>query len=204
MILHGSHPVTKLLIGTEHRRLLHAGPTLLAASLSRRLHIVGSRRVVRALTRGCVVCRHMSTRPKPQMMGQLPAERLTLGLVFENVGVDYAGPVILKQGSVRNPTLVKAYICVFVSLSIRAVHLEDLTTEAFLTALRRFISRRGKSSIICSDNGTNFVGASRELRDLFDFLHNHETQSTVVTFCSSEHILWKFIPEYSPHFGKLL
>ena len=204
VILHGNHPVTKLLIGTEHRHLLHAGPTLLAASLSRRLHIVGSRRVVRTLTRGCVVCRRMSTRPKPQMMGQLPAERLTPGLVFENVGVDYAGPVILKQGSVRKPTLVKAYICVFVSLSIRAVHLElvsDLTTEAFLAALRRFISRRGKPSIICSDNGTNFVGASRELRDLFDFLHNRETQSTVVTFCSSEHILWKFIPEYSPHFS---
>ena len=50
------------------------------------------------------MCRRMSTRPKPQ----LPTECLTPGLVFENVGVDYAGPVILKQGSVRKPTLVKA------------------------------------------------------------------------------------------------
>ena len=59
--------------------------------------------------------------------------------------------------------LIKAYVCVFVSLSVKAVHLElvsDLTSEAFIATLRRFISRRGKPSLIWSDNGTNFVNAS--------------------------------------------
>ena len=151
IILHGNHPVTKLLISTEHLRLLHAGPTLIAASLSRRFHIVGSRRVLRSLTRGCVPCRRTSVKPKLQMLGQLPVERLTPGLVFEHVGVDYAGPVMIKRGSVRKPTLVKAYISVFVSLTVRAVHLElvsDLTTEAFVAALRRFIARCGKPSAV--------------------------------------------------------
>lgn len=85
------------------------------------------------------------------MLGQLPVERLTPGLVFEHVGVDYAGPVMIKRGSVRKPTLVKAYISVFVSLTVRAVHLElvsDLTTEAFVAALRRFIARCGKPSAV--------------------------------------------------------
>ena len=41
IILHGKHPVTKLIIQSEHLRLLHAGPKLLTASLSRRFHIVG-------------------------------------------------------------------------------------------------------------------------------------------------------------------
>ena len=40
-ILHGNHPVTKLIIHTEHLRLLHAGPTLLTSSLCRCLHIIG-------------------------------------------------------------------------------------------------------------------------------------------------------------------
>ena len=60
------------------------------------------------------------------------------GLVFENVSVDYAGPVYLKYGHVRNPTIIKAYICVLVSLSVKAVHLElvsDLITDAFIATL---------------------------------------------------------------------
>ena len=98
------------------------------------------------------------------MMGRLPIERVTPDLVFDNVGVDYAGPVHVKYGYTRKLTVVKAYICVFVSLSVKAVHLElvsDLTTDAFVSALRRFFARRGKPKLIWSDHGTNFVGAQR-------------------------------------------
>lgn len=79
----------------------------------------------------------------------------------------------IKYGHVCKPTIVKAYICVFVSLTVKAVHLElvtDLTSEAFLACLRRFIARRGIPSLVCSDNGTNFVGAARELKELYQFL----------------------------------
>ena len=64
------------------------------------------------------------------------------GPIFDKVGVDYAGTVL---GYVRKPTIVKAYICIFVSLTVKAVHLElvtDLTSDAFLACLRRFIARR--------------------------------------------------------------
>ena len=70
IILPGNHTVTKLLIRMEHLRLLHAGPTLVAASLHRMYHIIGSRRVIRSVTRECVICRRhfdqaqsSSTRP---------------------------------------------------------------------------------------------------------------------------------------------
>lgn len=56
-ILHGAHPVTSLIIHTEHLRLLHAGPTLLTSSLNHRFHVVGGRKIVRSITRGCVTCR---------------------------------------------------------------------------------------------------------------------------------------------------
>ena len=140
------------------------------------------------------------------MMGQLPMERVTPDLVFENVGVDYAGPVYVKYGHVRKPTIVKAYICIFVSLSVKAVHLElvsDLTSDAFIAALRRFIARRGKSSLIWSDNGTNFVGAHTELKQLAQFLEDQKVQNIVSKFCTAQRIQWKFIPEHSPRFGGL-
>ena len=72
------------------------------------------------------------------MLGQLPIERLTPGPVFDKVGVDYAGPFLTKYGHVRKPTAVKSYACVFVSLTVKAVHLElvsDLTTDAFIACL---------------------------------------------------------------------
>ena len=206
IILHGKHPLTKLIIRTEHIRLLHAGPTLLAASLARRYHIVGGRKVIRSVTRACIICRRNAARPQPQMLGQLPIERITPSPIFDKVGVDYAGPLLIKRGHVRRPTIIKAYICVFVSLTVKAVHLElvsDLTTEAFIACLRRFIARRGRPSLIWSDHGSNFVGAAREIKELFQFLHERETQRVVTDFLSSQNIKWKFIPQHAPHFGGL-
>ena len=206
LMLHGKHPMTGLIVRSEHLRLLHAGPTLVIASLGRRYHIIGGRNVVRSIIRGCVVCQRNSAKPQPQMLGHLPVERITPGSVFDKVGVDYAGPVYLKYGHVRKPTIVKAYVCVFVSLSVKAVHLElvsDLTSEAFLASLRRFISRCGKPSLIWSDNGTNFTGAARELKELSDFLEHQKIQQSISEFCSTQHIKWKFIPERAPHFGGL-
>ena len=48
----------------------------------------------------------------PQLMGQLPKERVTPHTVFNNIGLDYVGPVYLKQGSTRKPAIVKAYASV--------------------------------------------------------------------------------------------
>ena len=200
LILHAKHTVTKLIIRTEHLRLLHAGPLLTASSLGRRFHIIGGRKAIRSVTRNCVVCRRRSLRPRPPLMGQLPVERISPDLVFNRVGVDYAGPFYVKYGYVRKPTLVKSYVCVFVSLSIKAVHLElvsDLSTEAFIACLRRFIARRGKPSLIWSDHGSNFVGACREIKELL------QKSDHVSDFCAMQGIKWEFIPERAPHFGGL-
>ena len=162
--------------------------------------------MIRSLTRQCIVCRRNSAKPLQQMIGQLPADCLVLGAVFQYVGVDYAGPLLVKYGSVRKPILVKSYVSVFVSLSVKAVHLElvsDLTTEAFLAALRRFIARRGKPSTVWSDNGSNFVGAVRHLKELFAFLRKPSEQQTISEFCSNQGVTWRFIPEHAPHFGGL-
>jgi len=126
--------------------------------------------------------------------------------VFSRVGLDYAGPLQIKLGYVRKLTVLKAYVCIFVSLTIKAVHLElvsDLTTEAFIAALRRFIARRGKPSLLWSDHGSNFVGAVSELKELSNFLQKQQTQGVVADFCSTRNIVWKYIPERAPHFGGL-
>ena len=175
---------------------------LVSSALTRRFHIIRMKKTVRSITHQCVTFRCHTIRPQPQKLGQLPLERVSPGAVFEKVGVDYAGPVHVKYGMVRKPVTVRAYICVFVSHSTRAVHIDavtDLTSEAFVATLRRFIARRGHPSLIWSDNGTNFVGAKGELKDLYKFLVQQQTQQTVSDFCSSHRIEWRFIPEHSPH-----
>ena len=84
---------------------------------------------------------------------------------------------------------------------MRAVHLElvsDLTSEAFIACLRRFVARRGCPNQIWSDHGTNFVGANRELKEFCDFLSNPILQHNV-----SQGTDWRLIPERAPHFGGL-
>ena len=138
VILSGKHILTKLVIRFDHTRLLHAGITLLSSSLNGKYHIVGGRKAICAVTRCCVVCLRQSKKPEPQQMGQLPIERVTPDIVFKN-GVDYAGPIYNNHGYVRKHTIVKSYVCIFVSLSVKAVHVElvsDLTTDCFISALR--------------------------------------------------------------------
>ena len=78
-------------------------------------------------------------------MGQLPPHRITPSDLFSTVGVDCAGLFLVKRGNPRKPVMVKNYLCVFVDFAVKAVYLElvtDLTAEAFVATLRRFVSRR--------------------------------------------------------------
>ena len=74
IILHGKHPVTKILIRSEHKQLLHGGPNLVITSLSRHFYIISCRKIVRSVVRQCITCRRQALKPQPQMLGQLPPE----------------------------------------------------------------------------------------------------------------------------------
>ncbi|GFW22081.1 integrase catalytic domain-containing protein [Trichonephila clavipes] len=64
----------------------------------------------------------------------------------------------------------------------QAIHLEivsDLTTEAFLAALKRFVDRRGRPIEIHSDNGRNFVSANNELRKIHKALFKVQIETVL-------------------------
>ena len=77
-------------------------------------------------------------------MGVLPADRVRLASPILNIGLDFAGPIMVKRGYTCKPVYEKACVCVFVCTVTKAVHLElvsYLSTEAFLAAFRRLINR---------------------------------------------------------------
>ncbi|GFU59026.1 uncharacterized protein TNCV_794371 [Trichonephila clavipes] len=107
------------------------------ANIRNSFWIPSARNVVRKILRTCITCRKVSAKGSQQLMADLPAARVTACRVFSQV--------------------------------VKAIHLEivsDLTTEAFLAALKRFVARRGRPIEIHSDNGRNFVGANNELRKI--------------------------------------
>ncbi|XP_029169587.1 uncharacterized protein LOC114939444 [Nylanderia fulva] len=86
----------------------------------------------------------------------------------------------------------------------RAVHLDaasDYTADAFLAALRRFVARRGVCHSLYSDCGTNFVGADKQLRQLFSAASADGHR--IATFAAQERIRWRFNPPAAPNFGGL-
>ena len=132
-------------------------------------------------------------------MAPLPRPRLHSLRAFERVGIDYAGPYLTKQG--RGKARMKRYLCLFTCLATRAVHLEmsySLDTDSFINAFVRMTSRRGTPVYVISDNGTNFVGAERELRELVHALDKDKIAGETTKY---HPIDWKFNPPSAPHFG---
>ena len=139
-------------------------------------------------------------------MGELPADRVRPACPFSTVGLDFAGPFILKLGHTRKPTLINAYVCVFVCFTTRACHLEvvsDLSTTAFLACLRRFVSWRGLPHHVYSDNGSNFVGANNRLKEIYNFINASDLKECVTNWAAPKEILWSFLPSRARHFGGL-
>nr|CAH7733895.1 unnamed protein product [Callosobruchus chinensis] len=204
MLLPKAHRFVDLLFKYEHNRLLHAGPTQLLSSVRERFWPISGKLTAKRIVHSCIQC--FKTKPSSitPLMGDLPATRITPSFPFQVTGVDYAGPFVLKDKRGRGSKDVKAYVSLFICFSTKAIHLElvsNLSTECFISALRRFIARRGKPSRMMSDNGKNFLGARNELHDLGKFLHDYNDK--IVEAVALEGIEWSFIPPYSPHFGGL-
>ena len=133
-------------------------------------------------------------------MENLLIARINPCRAFEKVGIDFAGPVNTKCHHKRKYSLFKSYVCLFVCMSTKAVHIElvsDLTTASFLLTLLRFIAHRGCPTKIFSDNGKNFIGAASYIKEINRILKT----STVQDFSSHHHIHWHFMPPYGPNFG---
>ena len=171
------------------------------------MHVVGARRLSRAVCSKCITCRRCAPRTESQLMGELPAPRVTQTLAFTHTGMDFAGPFTIKLGHTRRPVKIEAHICVFVCLTFKAVHLEvvsDQTTDAFQAALLRFISRRNNPKHLYSDNGPNFTGARNKLNRLYQFLRQQTNSEAIQHYLLTNHqITWHNTPPRSPHFGGL-
>ncbi|XP_062554383.1 uncharacterized protein LOC134219614 [Armigeres subalbatus] len=144
MLLPGGHPFVDAIVRSLHRSNLHIGQKGLLALVRQRFWPLRVKSTIRKVIANCITCFRANPLKTSQLMGDLPSYRIQPAPTFAYTGVDFAGPFLIKSHTAsRRPLITKAYVCLFVCMLTRAIHLElvsDLTTSAFLAALRRFTS----------------------------------------------------------------
>ncbi|XP_058828197.1 uncharacterized protein LOC131688063 [Topomyia yanbarensis] len=196
IILHREHQVTFLISDWYHRHFRHANRETIINEIRQRFEIPKLRVLMATVGRNCMVCRIRGAKPQPPPLSLLPDARLAAFIrPFTYVGLDYFGPLYVRLGRSN----VKRWIALFTCLTIRAIHLEvvhSLSTESCVMAVRRFVARRGAPAEIFTDNGTNFQGASRQLKEEIE--QRNEKLTAIFTNANTR---WNFNPPAAPHMG---
>lgn len=148
----------------------------------------------------CVWC----SRFLGKVLNNSPAKRFISIRPFITTGFDYAGSTMMRTTSGRGQKSCKGYIFIFVCLATKTLHLEavsDLSSQALLSALQRFVAQREMCQSLMSDNVTNFIGANEELclmwRACSDFYRE------TVASLENDDVDWTIIPVRGPHFDRL-
>ncbi|KAK9879018.1 hypothetical protein WA026_003831 [Henosepilachna vigintioctopunctata] len=192
ILLPRKHVFTELLILYIHNNFLHAGINSTLFHLMQMFWIYSAKRTIRSVISKCHQCFKTSPKSFQPIMGDLPKFRVSGLKPFVNTGVDLAGPISITMNRTRGAKILKAYLALFVCCATKAVHLEllsDLSAECFLMGFRRFLSRRGRCTNVYSDCGTNFIAASKYVKQIMQ----HAS--------TEENICWHFNPPSSPHMG---
>ena len=209
---HAKHPyvlpskdiIVNLIVDYYHTTNLHAGPALLLSLIRQKFWIISARNMIRKYVQRCNICYKNNPKVNFPIMGNLPEFRVNQVKSFVHTGVDYIGPFFVSHLRRRGIKSQKAYICLFICLTTKALHLElvtDLTSDLFLAAFKRFISRRGPVSVIVSDGGTNFLGAKHKINELYSLLTAETHNKYLTRQLADLRIQFKTNPPYGPHFG---
>ncbi|XP_055590561.1 uncharacterized protein LOC129742655 [Uranotaenia lowii] len=193
IILPNNHRVTELLADRYHRIFRHGNSETVVNEMRQVYAIPGLRVLAKRVSKECQWCKIRRAKPSIPPMAPLPLARLAHHeRAFTFTGLDYFGPLLVKVGRAS----IKRWIALFTCLTTRAVHLEVahfLTTASCISCVKRFVGRRGTPYEFFTDNGTNFQGAERVLREQI-------SQGLSATFTSSD-TKWTFIPPGAPHMG---
>ncbi|XP_058826961.1 uncharacterized protein LOC131686947 [Topomyia yanbarensis] len=196
VILPRNHRFTTLLVDDYHRKFRHGNHETVTNEIRQKYYVPRLRVAVKQQATACQWCKINKVKPQTPQMAPLPAARMAaFTKPFTYVGLDFFGPLLVKIGRSN----AKRWIAVFTCLTIRAVHVEvahSLSTDSCVKCVRRFVCRRGSPAEIHSDNGTNFQGASRLLREQMQ-----EIQGELAATFTNTSTKWLFIPPATPHMG---
>ena len=191
--------VGRLIISYFHeRKAAHSGKEYVLSLVRERYWIPKARTMIGQVLRKCMDCKRLRGKACAQRMANLPTDRVTPGNPpFTDTGVDCFGPFLVKRGRSQE----KRYGCLFTCMACRAIHIErihSLDANSFINALVRFSARRGMPRRMRSDNGTNFVGGERELRES---IQKWNETNRMKEYLLLNEIEWEFNTPTASHMG---
>ena len=161
--------------------------------------IIGGTSAVSRFVSKCVMCRRLRLPPQHQKLADLPEDRIEPAAPFTYSAVDYFGPFVVKEGRKD----VKRYGVLFTCMSSRAIHIETantLETDSFINAFRRFQAEGGPICQLRSDQGTNFIGAHRELKEALKEIDQDKVRTSLLKE-NCEWVDFKLNPPSASHMG---
>ena len=195
ILLPHKHPISRMIVEHNHRQG-HRGVAETTAKVRKKYWILKANKISKDVKYKCVECKKSEHRAATQLMAELPSMRLAPHTPpFYYTACDYFGPITVRIS--RNKT-AKHYGVIFTCLNTRAVHMElavDCSSMDFMQVLRRFFSIRGYPAVMLSDNGTQMVGAERELREALASIEEDKLKD----FCHEKGIQWIFVTPAAPH-----
>ncbi len=201
ILLPKGDPYTRLVIMDSHLRTFHSWINRTLVQVRMRYWIPQGRQSVRTVLKSCRICRREEGGPyQVPLMPPWPKERVSRSPPFTYTGVDYLGPLRIKDK--KGDESRKIWICLFTCMSVRAIHLEmvhDMTAGQFLDAIRRFIALRGTPKQFVSDNASQFKLVAKMFNREWSTSPNENPE--VQSYLADHGIGWRFIPEISPWMG---
>ncbi|UYV65865.1 hypothetical protein LAZ67_3005759 [Cordylochernes scorpioides] len=188
IVLPGENQVVKLLIRKEHEMMSHAGIQTTQQLVRHRFWILKGKRTISIIS-ACATCRRYNSKRVQTESIPIPATRIGSTPAFGVISVDLAGPLTETGGK-------KIWVVLYTCAVYRAVHLEltkTVSTEGFLDTFRRFVARRGRPSIVYSDNGLNFVRCNN--------LFKKVNWNDVLRYATVQRIKWNFNPPTAAFWG---
>ena len=202
IIIPGSSPLVELYARRMHIRYLHQGYRVVLANTAKEgVHISNGRELLKSVASKCMYCRTRRESLLQQQMGVLPAFRGNPNTPpFAAVAVDFFGPIHTKIN--RNTTTDSA-VMIVTCTTTRVVHLElssTASTESFLLAWRRFVTRRGiHPTKVFSDHGKNFQGAQRPIRDWINSWNVNKIKGELASDRTDFQFEWEFNTPKASH-----
>ena len=164
---HSDENVRSLIRG-YHFKDMHCSKMHTYHTLRQKYFILGGKTSVSHVLSRCVICQRMNKLPNRQIEGDLPPERMELVSPFANTGVDVFGPFHLRHTGRGTKKKFVLMACCMNTRAVALITLRDMTTSSAINALMRLASQYPALRKLYSDQGSNFRGADREIREAME------------------------------------
>ena len=182
----------RALIRGYHIKAMHCSKTQTFYLLRQKYFILGGKTTVSNVLSSCITCQRLSKHPERQREGDLPVERIEVAAPFSNSGVDVFGPYHLRHKGRGTKKTFVLMVCCMTTRAVALYALRDMTTSAMINALVKMNAQFPALKKIFSDQGSNFRGADREIREAVHSWNKNELNSELQKIG----VTWIFGPAY--------